>query len=212
MHIGDLIDIVLDLEVHLARAVRTHGFWAFVLVSVILFLESSFLPFLPGDTLILVAGIVAASVLMSAHGLAILLFVAAVTGMIFSYALGARLGRALFRKPRRFPRPDHLQKAKHFYEAHGGWAVFAARFIPMARALVPLVAGMARMNYRHFMFYNVAGAAVWVGLFFYGGYFFGQFAIVQEHLSLFVLGVLIVSFLPFVWRVMRNRPAAPERF
>jgi membrane-associated protein len=138
--------------------------------------------------------------------LTVSLFVAAVLGDSANYYIGRRLGDALLKSPRqRLFKPAHYQRAHEFYEKWGGKAIVLARFVPIVRTFCPFVAGVARMNYRKFIAYNISGGALWVGLFLGMGYALGNLAWVQEHFGIIVPVIIVISVLPIVWELAAAR-------
>jgi membrane-associated protein len=208
----DLVDLVLHLDVHLLQLVRDYGLWVYAILFAIIFSETGFVvtPFLPGDSLLFVAGAIAAGGALHVHVLAALLVLAAVLGNSANYGIGRWLGRHFFtREGSRWLNPAHLAKAHAFYERHGGKAVIVSRFLPIVRTYVPFVAGMAAMTPRSFTAYNVVGALAWVALLIYAGYFFGNIPWIRANLTLLIVGIVIVSLLPLAVALVRSRLARP---
>ena len=204
----DLLDIVLNLDVHLLAWVEAYGVWIYAILFAIIFSETGFVvtPFLPGDSLLFVAGAIAASDAMNVHLLAVLLITAAVLGNSVNYAIGRWLGRTFFRdKGSRWLNPAHLEKAHAFYERHGGKAIVISRFLPIVRTYVPFVAGMAAMEARTYTAYNVAGGVLWVASLLYAGYFFGNIPWIKGNLTAIIIGIIVVSLLPLVFAYLRSR-------
>jgi len=179
-------------------------------LALIIFLETGALIFfLPGDSLLVLAGITAANMpdKLDIVMLNVVLIPCAIIGDAVSYQIGKRLGPVLFNRPKsRFFNPAHLKTASDFYEKHGGKAIIMARFAPIVRTFVPVVAGMAGMRYRDFAVYNIVGGAAWISSMSLLGYFLGGFEIVKKHTEALVLLVIFVSILPgFIewWRVKR---------
>ena len=179
-------------------------------LALIIFLETGALVFfLPGDSLLVLAGITAANMpdKLDIVMLNVVLIPCAIIGDAVSYQIGKRLGPVLFNRPKsRFFNPAHLKTASDFYEKHGGKAIIMARFAPIVRTFVPVVAGMAGMRYRDFAVYNIVGGAAWISSMSLLGYFLGGFEIVKKHTEALVLLVIFVSILPgFIewWRIKR---------
>lgn len=182
-------------------------------LTLIVFLETGALVFfLPGDSLLFMAGLYAGKGDLSLLLLQLLLIPAAVIGDAVSYFIGARSGPAIFNKPEsRFFKPQHLKAAHEFYERHGGKAIILARFMPFVRTFVPVVAGVGQMPYRRFATFNVIGGAAWVLTMTLGGYFLGQFEVVRKHIELIVVGIIFVSVLPGVVAWLQQRFGAAAR-
>ena len=204
-------ELLVHLDRHLAELVRDFGPWIYAILFAIIFAETGLVvtPFLPGDSLLFVAGGLAALGGMNVHLLVVLLVVAAILGDAVNYAFGRYLGRHFFTDRRsRLLNPAHLERAHEFYERHGGKSIVIARFVPIVRTYVPFVAGMAEMAYPRFAFFNVSGALLWVVSLCYAGYFFGNLPFVQKNLTLIIFGIIGASLLPIVWAAARARLAA----
>jgi membrane-associated protein len=206
----NLLDIVLHLDTHLLKMVADYGLWVYAILFAIIFSETGFVvtPFLPGDSLLFVAGAIAATGELNVHLLFALLALAAVLGNSLNYAIGRWLGKSFFTdKGSRWLNPKHLEKAHEFYERHGGKAVVISRFLPIVRTYVPFVAGMAAMTAREFTIYNVTGALLWVGLLSYAGYFFGNIPWIRGNLTAIIIGIVVVSLAPLVFAFVKSRLA-----
>ena len=206
-----MIDIILHLDVHLLEWVEAYGVWIYAILFAIIFSETGFVvtPFLPGDSLLFVAGaIAAAGGGLDVHILAIVLMAAAVLGNSVNYAIGRWLGKTFFRdQGSKWLNPAHLDKAHAFYERHGGKAVVISRFLPIVRTYVPFVAGMAAMRARTYTAYNVAGGFLWVGSLLYAGYFFGNIPWIKGNLTAIIVGIVVVSLLPLAFAWLKSRLA-----
>jgi membrane-associated protein len=210
--LAGLLDIVLRLDVHLGALVRDYGPWIYVILFSVIFAETGLVvtPFLPGDSLLFVAGALAALGGMDVHLLVATLVAAAVLGNTVNYFIGRWLGRRFFDEGRsRWVRREHLDRTHAFYERFGGMAVVISRFLPIVRTYVPFVAGIARMGRTQFTAYNVAGAVLWVASLCYAGYFFGNLPWVKQNLSLIIVGIIGVSLLPLAWAAVKARSAPP---
>ena len=192
------LDLFLHLDTHLTALIAQFGVLTYVILAVTIFCETGlvFTPFLPGDSLLFAAGAFAARGSFDPVVLTLLLGTAAILGDTCNYWLGGLLGRRVFKEHRRFLSMEHLRATEEFYRKHGGKAVIFARFLPMFRTIAPFVAGIAKMEYRKFLLYNVVGGVVWVLLFVWGGYFFGTIPFVEEHFSLVILAIIVLSLLP----------------
>jgi membrane-associated protein len=206
--LAGFLDVVLHLDVHLTALVAKYGVWVYAILFAIIFAETGFVvtPFLPGDSLLFVAGTLAAIGELNVHLLAVLLIAAAVLGNSVNYAIGRWLGERLFRDSRsRWLNPAHLEKAHAFYEHHGGKAVVISRFLPIVRTYIPFVAGMGAMSPSRFTAYNIGGAVLWVGSLSYLGYFFGNIPWIKKNLTLLIVGIIVVSLLPLLVAFVRSR-------
>jgi membrane-associated protein len=184
-------------------------------LALIVFLETGALIFfLPGDSLLVMAGLYAAKGDLDILALNALLIPMAIAGDATSYWIGRRTGPHLFNRPRsRFFNPDHVRAAHEFYERHGGAAIILARFMPLVRTFVPVVAGVAQMSYRRFATFNVVGGAAWVGSMTLTGYVLGtRFPLLVQHLEKVIVTVIFLSFLPGLveWIRVRRRAARPS--
>ena len=204
----NLLDIVLHLDTHLLKLVAEYGIWVYAILFAIIFSETGFVvtPFLPGDSLLFVAGAIAATGQMNVWVLAGLLTVAAILGNAVNYAIGRWLGKTYFREGgAKWLNRKHLDKAHEFYERHGGKAVVISRFLPIVRTYIPFVAGMGEMQPGRFTAFNIGGAVLWVASLCYLGYFFGNIPWIKGNLTLIIIGIIIVSLLPLVIAFARSR-------
>jgi len=198
----DLLHQLLDLIRDPSRFADI-GYWALALV---VFLETGAMVFfLPGDSLLVTAGVYAATGKLSLLTLNLILIPAAVLGPVLSYWIGATAGPMLFNRPRsRFFRPEHVVLAQQFYEKHGGKALVIARFMPIMRTFVPIVAGIGRMSYPRYAYYTVIGAASWVLSMTLLGYFVGQTPL-GKHIEVVIIAVVLFSITPGIVAWLRAR-------
>ncbi len=206
------IDIVLHLDKHLQMLVQNYGTWVYLILFAIVFCETGLVvtPFLPGDSLLFVAGALAAAGGMNVHLLVVLLIIAAIAGDAVNYAVGRYLGPKVFREEgSRFLNRAYLEKAHAFYERHGGKTIIIARFIPIIRTYAPFVAGIGSMPYPRFAMFNVVGAVIWVVSLAYAGFFFGNIPWVKSNLSLVIITIIILSILPAIAEVLRQKYSKP---
>lgn len=205
------LDFVLHLDRHLAALVALYGPWIYAILFAIVFAETGFVvtPFLPGDSLLFVAGALAAAGGMDLGALIVTLTLAAVLGNTLNYHIGRFLGPRVFHwEQSRFFNREALLKTHAFYERHGGKTLVLSRFLPLIRTFAPFVAGIAAMSYARFTFYNLAGALAWVLSLTFAGYQFGNFPWIQRNLSAVILGIIVVSLLPAAIAWLRQRRAA----
>ena len=201
---------------NLQKAVNLWGppWVGYLVLAAIIFSETGLLVgfFLPGDSLLFAAGFLASQDIFSIVPLILVLSAAAIIGDAVNYQIGRRMGEHVFERGKlRFVKHSHLMAAKAFYEKHGGQAIILARFAPFVRTFTPFVAGVARMNYRQFVIYNIAGGIGWVVSMTVAGYFLGQLPWVKANFEKVVLGIVFVSLLPILigaWKA-RNAPAEP---
>ncbi|MCX8956645.1 DedA family protein [Erwinia psidii] len=211
--IHTVIDFILHIDVHLQAMVAQYGVWIYAILFLILFCETGLIvtPFLPGDSLLFVAGALAAipDTALNIHLMVMLLCVAAIVGDAVNYTIGRLFGEKLFSNPNsKIFRRRYLDKTHQFYERHGGKTIILARFVPIVRTFAPFVAGMGKMSYRYFASYNVAGGLLWVILFSYAGYFFGNLPGVQKNIHYLIVAIILVSILPGIIEIVRHRRAA----
>ncbi len=180
-------------------------------LTLIVFLETGAMVFfLPGDSLLFMAGLFAGNGDLNLLALWGLLIPAAIVGDAVSYVIGSKMGPALFNKPEsRFFKPQHMKAAHDFYERHGGKAIIMARFMPIVRTFVPVVAGIGQMPYRRFAAFNAIGGAAWVVSMTVLGYFLGQVELVRKHIELMVIFIIVLSVLPGFIAWLRARKATP---
>ncbi|KAB8312187.1 DedA family protein [Erwinia endophytica] len=210
-----VIDFILHIDVHLQAMVAQYGVWIYAILFLILFCETGLviMPFLPGDSLLFVAGALAAvpDSALNVHIIVLLMAVAAIVGDAVNYTIGRLFGDKLFSNPNsKVFRRSYLDKTHQFFERHGGKTIILARFVPIVRTFAPFVAGMGKMSYRHFALFNVAGGLIWVLLFSYAGYFFGNLPVVQRNIHYLIIAILVVSALPGVVEVLRHRRGARQ--
>ncbi len=205
-----LIDFILHIDTHLAQLVVDYGVWIYAILFLIIFCETGLVvtPFLPGDSLLFVAGALAAMGKMDVHLLTGSLILAGILGNTVNYTIGRYLGNALLQRYPKLIKPEYLAKTHAFYDKHGGKTIIFTRFVPIIRTFAPFVAGIGSMGYRQFTVYNVAGAVLWVAGFTYAGYFFGNLPFVRKNLELLIFGIIFVSFLPAIIEFWRHKRAA----
>jgi membrane-associated protein len=205
--ISYLIDLFLHLDEHLNAVIQAYGVWTYLLLFLIIFMETGLVifPFLPGDSLLFAAGTFAGMGSLNIWVLLISLSVAAILGDTVNYWIGHYIGPRAFSGEIRFLKKEYLDRTHAFYEKHGGKTIILARFIPIIRTFAPFVAGIGAMTYGHFISYNVIGGIAWVFLFTLLGYFFGSIPFVQNNFSLVVLAIIFISVMPGVIEFLRER-------
>ena len=199
-----LLDLFLNLDTHLVTVVAHYGVWVYAILFLIIFAETGLVvtPILPGDSLLFACGALAATGALDLTTILLLLFTAAVIGDAVNYSAGRYFGPKIFQAEdrrgllHRLLNREHLEKAHKFFERYGGMAIVSGRFVPIVRTFVPFVAGAGYMTYATFSVYNVAGAAIWVGVCVMAGYLFGEIPVVKRNFELVVLGIIAVSLLP----------------
>lgn len=205
--INQLINIFLHLDKYLGEIIRNYGVWTYALLFLVIFMETGFVvtPFLPGDSLLFAAGTFAGFGDLNVWILWILLVGAAILGDTVNYWIGHYVGPRAFSGEVRFLKKEYLDRTHSFYERHGGKTIIMARFVPIVRTFAPFVAGIGAMNYSRFIVYNVIGAVLWVSIFLFLGYFFGNLPFVQENFSIVVIAIIIISVLPMVYEFVKER-------
>lgn len=203
----DLIDFILHIDVHLADIIGRYGTWTYAILMLIVFCETGLVvtPLLPGDSLLFAAGTFAALGSLNPGLLALLLFAAVIAGDNVNYWIGRWVGPRAFSGELRFFRREYLDRTQAFFIRHGGKTVVLARFIPIVRTFTPFVAGVGAMTYPRFLAYSLFGAALWVNLFVWAGYFFGNLPFVRENFTVVVLVIIFLSVLPILIGVIRDR-------
>jgi membrane-associated protein len=205
-------DLVVHLDAHLEAFVAQHGPWVYALLFAIVFCETGLVvtPFLPGDSLLFVAGAVAALGGMDLGLVMATLIAAALCGDNVNYAVGRWVGPRVFHSPdSRWLNPAHLRRAHDFYERHGGKTIVLARFVPIVRTYAPFVAGVGAMPYPRYIAWCVAGALIWVLSLCTAGYLFGNLPLVKDNLTVVILGIVLLSISPGLLAWLRSR-AAPK--
>jgi membrane-associated protein len=206
-----IVGMALHLDTHLAQFVAEHGLWVYVLLFVIVFIETGLViwPFLPGDSLLFVAGAIAAAGGMDIAAVMATLVAAALTGDNVNYTIGRWVGPRVFHyEESRWFSPRHLARAHAFYERHGGQTIVLARFVPIVRTYVPFVAGIGAMPYARYIGWCVAGAVIWVVSLVSVGYFFGNLPVVKNNLSAVILLIVAISIMPGVVAWLKARRAS----
>jgi membrane-associated protein len=207
--IGWFVDLVLHLDKHLVELLRDYHFWVYLILFAIIFAETGFVvtPFLPGDSLLFAAGALAAvdtSGTLSAPLLSLALIIAAITGNTTNYHIGRWIGPPAFSGKYRFLKVDYLKRTEAFFAKHGSMTIVLSRFAPIIRTCAPFVAGVARMPYARFQAYNVVGGLVWVLVFIWAGYFFGNIPFIKDNFGLVTIGIVVASLIPVAWVALKK--------
>lgn len=200
-----LIDLFLHLDDHLANIISQYGVWTYGILFLVIFMETGFVvtPILPGDSLLFAAGTFAALGSMNIYLLVGLLMLAAVLGDTVNYSIGHYLGERAYKI--KFLKKEYFDKTHAFFEKHGGKTIFLARFVPIVRTFAPFVAGIGKMSYTYFITYNFVGGVVWVLLFTFAGYFFGNIPFVRENFEFVIIAIILISVLPMVYEWWKSR-------
>jgi membrane-associated protein len=207
--IKSILDVFLHVDDHLHALLDAWGPWTYVLLFAIILCETGLvvMPFLPGDSLLFAAGAMAALYPddLGLVTLLVLLSIAAILGDTINYFLGRWIGPRAFSLNTWFLKHEHLEKTQAFYDRHGGKTIVLARFVPIVRTFAPFVAGVGKMHYPTFLWFNVVGGLLWVVLCTVAGYFFGNIEAVKKHFELVVIGIVLVSVLPLAWEWWASR-------
>ncbi|MEL1135667.1 DedA family protein [Desulfitobacterium sp. THU1] len=200
------LDIFIHLDKHLGEIISTYGLWTYLILFLIIFAETGFVvtPFLPGDSLLFVAGTFAAAGALDVKILFFLLLGAAVLGDTVNYEIGRFLGPKVFAKEMRFLNHENLMKTQRFYEKHGGKTIIIARFLPIIRTFAPFVAGVGAMKYMRFISYNVIGALLWVTVALFSGFFFGNLPFVRDNFTLVIFAIIGISAIPPFYAYLKS--------
>lgn len=200
------IDFILHVDKYLNEIILNYGLATYIILFLIIFIETGIviMPFLPGDSLLFVAGAFAALGSLNIILLFIVLSIAAILGDSVNYMIGKYFGERAF-SGNRFFKKEYLIKTQEFYHRHGGKTIILARFIPIIRTFAPFVAGIGKMNYSRFLLFNIIGGIIWTALFLFAGYFFGGIPIVKDNLTLVIIGIIIISILPPIIQYIRHK-------
>jgi len=190
-----LIDFVLHIDTHLNLLIEQYGVWTYLLLFLIVYIETGAVvtPFLPGDSLLFIAGALAATGPLKVEFLIPLLIVAAVLGDHTNYWIGHRVGGKFLSGEHRFVKKEYIEQAEFFFAKHGAKSIFFARFVPFVRTFIPFLSGIGQMNYRVFTAYELIGSITWVVVFILGGFFFGNAPVVKDNLTIAIFLILAVT-------------------
>lgn len=203
-----MIDLILHLDTHLLALAHDYGFWVYGILFAIIFAETGLViaPFLPGDSLLFVAGALCGLGALQLQWLMPILMFAAFAGDNTNYWIGRVLGLHLFDLfLGRLVKREHLDKTRDYYEVHGGKTIIFARFLPIVRTFAPFVAGIGLMRYPMFVMFSVLGSVAWISSLTLAGYFFGNIPLVKNNLTLIIVAVVFISFLPAISEFIKHR-------
>ena len=210
--ITTLLYSVFALDSSLPLLVAQYGNWIFVVLFLIVFAETGLIvfPFLPGDSILFIAGTVAAAAALNVHLLVFILAAAAILGDSVNYAAGRYVGPKVFARAGttgiwRMVKPAHLQRTQAFFAKFGAIAIVIGRFVPIVRTFAPFLAGVAQMPYPKFLCYNVTGGILWITSIVYSGFLFGNIPWVKKNFHWVVIGIVVVSMLPMVFQYCREK-------
>ncbi len=200
-------DILLHLDKQLALVIAEYGVLTYLILFIIIFGETGlvFLPFLPGDSLLFVAGTLAAVGSLNIAIIIPLLSISAILGDTVNYHIGKFSGKKMLHKYPNILKQEYIDKTNDFYNKHGGKTIVIARFIPIVRTFAPFVAGIGKMDYKQFLLYNIFGGIFWISFFILLGYFFGNIPFVKNNLTIFILIIIVLSAIPVVIEFLKHR-------
>ena len=202
------------LDQTLGGLAAQYGHWLYLILFLIIFAETGLVvfPFLPGDSILFIAGTVVATADLNIHVLAASLIVAAILGDSVNYSIGNYIGPRVFDHPdSRWFKQEHLRRTQAFYDRYGGVTIIIGRFVPIIRTFAPFLAGVAGMRYRRFLSYNIVGAIAWICSLTYAGYLFGNIPWVKQNLTLIVIAIVVVSLIPAVSTFLKERSARKDK-
>ena len=202
-----ILDFIMHVDTHLGDIIVQYGILSYVILFAILFIETGlvFVPFLPGDTLLFAAGAFSAIGSFNIYILLALLWVAAFLGDTMNYWIGHFFGQKLIDNPRIPIKQEYIDATQRYFDKYGGKTIFLARFVPIVRTFAPFIAGIGKMNYAKFVYYNAFGGFAWVFGFTLLGYFFGNIPIVKDNFSLVILGIIALSVVPVIIEYIKAR-------
>ncbi len=205
--IKTFLDFIIHIDKYLNQIIQSLGFGTYVILFLIIFAETGLVvtPFLPGDSLLFAAGAFAALGSLNVLILFFSLIIAAIIGDSLNYKIGKHLGKKVFKEDSKYFKKEYLIRTEKFYEKHGAKTIIIARFMPIIRTFAPFVAGIGSMKYKRFITYNIFGAILWVGLFVFGGYYFGNLPTVKKNFTLVILIIIILSILPGIIAFLKHK-------
>ncbi|NMB56815.1 DedA family protein [Candidatus Beckwithbacteria bacterium] len=208
-----IIDLFLNIDKHLETIIQMFGMWSYILLFLIIFIETGLVivPFLPGDSLIFAAGAFTAAGSFKMCFMYPILVLAAILGDTVNYWIGELLGKKLLEK-NKIPliKKEHVEKTEKFFAKHGGKTIILARFVPIVRTFAPFVAGIGKMSYFKFLSYNVIGGFLWVTLFLWLGYLFGNIPFVQNNFEFVIVAIILISALPMFREYLKEKNSKRE--
>lgn len=206
--ISNFVDFIIHLDRHLSYILENFGIWCYLLFFVIIFAETGLVvtPFLPGDSLLFALGTFAAVGSLNVAWVFIILSAAAVLGDNANYTIGKYFGSIILKRQGAwFLKKEHIDRTHSFYERYGAKTIVLARFVPIVRTFAPFVAGVGKMSYLRFFAYNVIGGVLWIAVFLFGGFFFGNIKIIRENFTFTIFAIIIISIMPAVIEVLKER-------
>jgi len=211
--IKQFVSFFLHIDKYLGLIIQNYGLWTYGILFSIIFCETGFVvtPFLPGDSLLFVAGTFSATGALDLRILFFLLILAAVAGDNLNYWIGRYTGPKVFKyENSKFFKKEHLDKTHKFYEKYGTKAIIIARFIPIIRTFTPFIAGIGSMTYIKFLIYDIFGGVLWISFFVFGGYYFGNIPVVKRNFIFVILAIILISMMPAVFELLKHRKIAEK--
>jgi membrane-associated protein len=206
---SQLVDFILHIDKHLEAIIRDYQTWTYLILFLIIFAETGFVvtPFLPGDSLLFAMGtlIAGGNTGLSIWVMMILLIVAAILGNTVNYKLGSVLGIKVFKPENKVLKLEYYHQSHEFFEKHGGKAIIFSRFLPIFRTIAPFVAGVAKMPFARFTYFNVVGGVAWIGSLLLAGFFIGQIPIVKNNFDIVIITIAVVTFVPAIWAAVKSK-------
>lgn len=205
--IQQLVFIIIHLDKFVSQLLVEYGTYTYLIVFAVIFAETGLVvtPFLPGDSLLFVLGMLCARQELNLFTMLFILASAAILGNTTNYMIGYRVGPAVFKRESRWIKRRYLEETQRYFEKYGSVTIVVARFLPIIRTFAPFLAGVGSMNFARFSFYNVVGCLLWISFFTLGGYFFGNIPMVRNNLFLFVLGIVLISVIPSLYQALKTR-------
>jgi membrane-associated protein len=205
--VSNFIDFFLHLDKHLNYVIESFGLWCYVVFFAVIFAETGLVvtPFLPGDSLLFALGTFASAGSLKVVWLFVILSLAAVLGDSANYAVGKYFGSMILKREGAwFIKKEYIERTHRFYEKYGAKTIVLARFVPIVRTFAPFIAGVGKMSYLKFFSYNVIGGVLWVMVFIFGGFLFGNILVVKRNLTIVIFAIIIISIMPAVFEVLRE--------
>ena len=201
----NFLNFIFQIDKYLFEVIQSYGLLTYLFLFIVIFLETGLVitPFLPGDSLLFAAGAFASQNLLNIYLLFFILALAAILGDTINYSIGYFLGKNAYKI--KAIKKEHLLKTQKFYDKHGGKTIILARFVPIVRTFAPFVAGVGKMPYKKFISFNVIGGILWVFLFLFLGFFFGNIPLIKKNFEIAILVIILISIMPIIIEYARNR-------
>jgi membrane-associated protein len=204
-----IIDFLLHIDKHLEEIIRDYSTWTYAILFLIIFAETGFVvtPFLPGDSLLFAMGalIAGGNTGLNIWLMLILLIIAAILGNTLNYRLGGFFGVKVFKESNKILKLEYYNQSHQFFEKHGGKAIIFSRFLPIFRTIAPFVAGIAKMPFGRFTFFNVVGGVAWIASLLLAGFLLGQIPVVKKNFDLVIVVIAVVTFFPAIFAAIKTR-------